>query len=154
MWRWLRLFLIFWVGIFTVSFITVETEMDMFHRIGATAVLAVVAPLLMVFRNKGSYSAERRSRRKVGDLLIHCPWDPTILYRIEDQKVFMGMDQVPIYEIKGNKIYPCLRSEPAYRIEGDKVCRGADAAPFLEIREDKVFHITSRKLAYEIEALW
>ena len=66
----------------------------------------------------------------------------------------MGMDQVPIYEIKGNKIYPCLRSEPAYRIEGDKVCRGADAAPFLEIREDKVFHITSRKLAYEIEALW
>lgn len=153
--RVLRLFLIFWIGIFVLSFFTAKTEISIVQRLGYTAVLALVAPIVSLFGGKRSDDT-RQAARSTGlgsNLEIHLPLDPKVLYRIKDQKIYKGLDAAPTYEIKGNKIYPYLSPTPAFRIENNKVYRGLDAAPFLEIKGDKVYQNLSSKVVYEIKGL-
>lgn len=153
--RLLRVFLIFWVGVFILSFFTAKVEMSIVQRLGYTAVLALVAPMLSLFGGKRSDEAKQVARPTIleSNLEIHLPLDPKVLYRIKDQKVYKGMDVAPTYEIKGNKRYPNLSPTPAFRIENNKVYRGMDAAPFLEIKGDKVYKNLSSKVVYEIKVL-
>ena len=121
--RLLRVFLIFWVGIFVLSFFTAKVEISIVQRLGYTAVLALVAPILSLFGGK-RVNETRHAGRSTGlgrNLEIHLPLDPKVLYRIKDQRIYKGMDAAPTYEIKGNKIYPYLSSKPAFRIENNKI---------------------------------
>ncbi len=153
--RLLRVFLIFWVGIFVLSFFTAKAGMPIGQRLGYTAVLALVAPVLSLFDGKRLVGAKQTGREPClgSNLEVHHPMDPKVLYRVKDQKIYKGMDAAPTYEIKGNKIHPYLSFKPAFRIENNKVYREMDAAPFLEIKGDKVYQNLSTKVVYEIKVL-
>ena len=149
------LFLIFGAGIFTLSFFTAKTEISMIQRLGYTVVLALVPSVLLVCGSNRTTEIKNISRgfHSENNLEIHFPLDPKVLYRIKNQKIYKGMDVAPVYEMKGNKIYPHLSSKPAFRIEKNKVYRGVEVVPFLEIKGDKIYHSLSGKIAYEIKDL-
>ena len=152
MWRWMKWFLFFWCVLIVVSFFTVKKEMSMSNRLGAAAMVASVAQLV-VTGGEGS-SRRKRSCRPCIELLIHPPLDSAIIYRIKDQKIFTGWDEMPLYEIEGNWIYPWAHPDPAFRIERNKVYRGLEKTPAFEVRGDRIYHIPSGKVIYEMEALW
>jgi len=151
MWRWIKWFLFFWCVLIVVSFFTAQKEMSIPHRLGITAMVAATAPVFMT-GNKKPNRAKRVEPHL--ELLLHVPLSPAVAYRIEDQKIFAGLDSVPIYEIRGNRVCPWASSEFIFRIEKDKVYKERELTPIFEIKEDKVYHIPSGKVAYEIEALW
>ena len=153
--RLLRLFLMFWAGIFVLSFFTAKADMTFVQRSGYTAVLALVAPILSLLNVKKSVGTKQTSHSPYLDsnLEIHLPLDPKVLYRVKDQKIYKGMDAAPTYEIKGNKIHPYLSPKPAFRIENNKVYREMEAAPFLDIKGNKVYQNLSTKVVYEIKVL-
>ena len=132
-----------------------KAEMSIVQRLGYTAVLALIAPVLALFDGKRSVGAKQTGRESYlgSNLEVHLPLDPKVLYRVKDQKIYKGMDAAPTYEIKGNKIYPHLSSMPAFRIESNKVYREMDAAPFLEVKGNKVYQNLSSKVVYEIKVL-
>lgn len=150
--RLLRLFLICWAGIFVASFFTGSSNMSIVQRLGYTAVLALVVPVLLLFGKKNTtHTKQVAPPRYSCDLELHLPSDPKVLYRIKKQKIYKEMDAAPTYEIKGNKIYPHLSPKPVFRIENNKIYRVTEAAPFLEIKGDKVHYNLSSKVAYEIK---
>ena len=151
--RLLKLFFIFWIGIFVLSFFTAKADLSLWQRMGYTAVLALAAPVFSLFGMKKSVKKPDGCCGNLQNIELHLPLDPRVLYRIKDKKIYKGMDAAPIYEVKGNKIYPYLSPKPAFRIENNKVFRGMDAAPFLEIKGDKIYHNLSSTVAYEIKVL-
>lgn len=153
--RMVKLFLIFWGGIFVLSFFTAKAEMTIGQRLGYTAVLALVVPVLLLFRGKRLAGAKQKDCAAYTgyDLEVHLPLNPEVLYYIKNQKIYKEMSVEPIYELKGNKIYPYLSPKIAYRIENNKVYKGMEISPFLEIKGNKVYQNMSNKVVYEIKVL-
>ena len=153
MWRCIRVFTLFVISVFVLSFYTAKNNMGVSQRVIATAVVALVATLLVMFDGRKTV---KRKRRSYPDRVfcIYLVSDPHVFYRIENEKIYMGMDTMPIYEIRGNMIYPWMFPEPVLRIEKNAIYRGMEQEPLLEIRGNLIYHKHSDKVVYEIRPLW
>jgi len=149
--KYLKLYIITWVAVFVVSFFTAK-DIPLFMRILCTAGLALVVPLLELGKknSRTDTSPKKVNQTQSTSYTIHEPLSPQVLYRIEKGKVYKVFDAAPVYEIKGNKIYPNLSPQFEFRVENGKIYKRMDAAPFLEIKGDKIYYANSSQVAYEI----
>ncbi len=142
-------FFLFWVGILTLSLFTADGNIPLLHRLFITAVAALIATLLFAGKIRGQESLPKSSANR--HLELHYPASYKILYRIENRKIYKGLDVAPIYEIKNSKIYPIGSSKFVYRIESNRIYRGLEIAPIYEIKRNRICKPHSNKSIYEIK---
>ena len=151
--RIVRIFLLFWIVLFIVSFFTAKLEITFLQRVGYTAVMSAITALLSV---GGGKKAEKPSTsnvrsRKIRVVDIKVPNSPKVLYQIKRNKVYKNLDSKPIYEIRENKVLVVNSPKVVYAISDNKVYRNMEPVSLWEIRGDKIFVPLSTKVVYEMQ---
>lgn len=150
----LKLFSVFWAGLFLLSFFTAKGDLPFFTRLWYTAALALIAPVMSLLSNRKPSDKQTNTNFIIPqNAEIHLPSDPKVLYRIKNNKIYKGMAPSPTYEVKGNQVYPYLDPKPVYQIKENKVYRTMEPTPILEIKGNKIHPNLSSKVAYEIKVL-
>ena len=148
--KFLKVFFILWAVLLGVSFVTASDSIGFGSKFGGSAVLALIAAILF-FGKLGATGDKVAADSGKKCLEIHAPFDPKVLYRIENGLVYKGLERKPIYEIKNNQVCPIGSSRPKYRIENNRVFRGMEVAPLYEIRNGRIYTPLSSKYVYEIK---
>ena len=146
-----HIFIIFWVGLFIVSFFTAKTELSLLQRLSYTAVMAGFAALLSAGGKNSTKSNSPRSKsRQIRVVEIRVPNSPKVLYQIKRSKVYRNLEAAPIYEIKDYKVYRVNSPKVIYTLQDNKVYRNMEPVPILEIRGDKICRPLSPKVVYQM----
>lgn len=151
--RAINVFLIFWVVLFLISFLTAGEDITFLQRIGYTAAMAVITALLSL---GGGNKAERPSTpngtsRKIRVIDIKVPNSSKVLCQIKRNKVYKNLDSKPIYEIRDNKVLVVNSPKVVYTISDNKIYRNIEPVPLWEKRGNKICVPLSHKVVYEMQ---
>lgn len=151
--RFQKLLIIFgvcWSAIFALTFITGNKDLQLIHRFLYSFALAVIATMLVfLYYGKGSNKASASPKKGTGSSPSGEPKtfyiyegfsSKTLVYRVENNKIYRGMSRQFEYEIKGNKICKALSDKLLYRIENNRIYKGSSrAAAMYRIENGKIF---------------
>ena len=152
--RIVKIFLLFWIVLFIVSFFTAKLEIIFWQRIGYTAVMAAITALLSLGGRKkvDKPSASNGRSRKISVIEIKVPNSPKVLYQIKNNKVYKNLDPKPVYEIRDNKVLVINDTKVVYTLSDNKIYRNMEPVPLWEIRGNQICVPLSHKVVYEMQA--
>ena len=142
-------FLVFWIGLFLLTFFTAK-DLTILQRIGYTAAMAVFAALMALFGTENRKTSYNKSSGRTRVIEVRNPNSPKVLYRVKRNKIYRNMEPAPIYEMKGNKVFLMNSPKVVYILEENKVYRNMAPVPILEIKGNKVCKPLSPKVVYEL----
>jgi len=158
----LLVFVICWIAIFVLTFITVGKDLLLKDRLLYSFALSIIA--VFVFFIYGVRSVGKTFSKKGGSIssdkevktfyVFEGAFSKNLVYRVENNKIYRGMSRQFEYEIKGDKICKALSNKWLYRIENNRIYEGSNrTAALYRIENGKIYEGDfSPKVVYRISA--
>jgi len=83
--------------------------------------------------------------------MVYQGYSNTPIYRIEGNMIYQGYSNTPVYRIDGNMIYKGYSNEPVYRIEGNMIYEKYSGIPIYRIERNMIYQGYSGKPVDRIE---
>ena len=155
----LPVFVICWIAIFALTFITAGKDLIMKDRLIYSFALSVIAASVFFIYGGGSVTKTSSKKGSISSdkevktfYVFEGAFSKTLVYRIENDRIYRGMSRQFEYEIKGDKICKALSNKWLYRIENNLIYEGSNrTAALYKIENGKIYEGDfSPKVVYRI----
>lgn len=126
--------MLIWLAVFFLTFYTAIDDLDIFERLIASGLLSAVT--LFYPSSKRKTTASKSSKTLY---IFEGNFGNKPVYRICNNKVYVGLSNKYRYEIKGDKIYPPVSSKPIFQIKGNRIYKVLDPKVAYRIDGNKVY---------------
>ena len=131
-----------WAVLLLISQVIDTGGLSLPEQVLISGALACAVPLLCL--------VSARSERKGRMLTLCAPGSPEVLYRVEGEWIYRGMEEKASWYCKGDKIYGFASMKPLYRVKDNKVYRSGETEPFLRVEGDKVVSCETGRTVYDL----
>jgi len=141
--KYFLLYLLCW-GILLILGGLVEDKSNFETMFVSTAVLALVAPLLLLVCNKVGADAPAGKTYKV-----HSMEDGSVVCRVEGVWIYRGMEEKATWYLRGRKVYSFAEKEYLYRMDADKLYRRGEEQPCMLVENDTIYSLPDNVPLYQ-----